>query len=131
MLKLKSCPYCGGKPKLIRCGDHKEFVVYICSKCYKTPVCSCEARLTERGARKIWNKKVDTSKPTYWTMGWGGDPELGFSDGTYLPRKAALLLHSEYFDKNGNPILSALPVGKPNCGAKMDGERKDGASDDR
>ena len=51
-----------------------------------------------------------------WTMGWSGDVELGVGDGYYLPRKAAVLLHPEYFDEEGNPILSALP---------MDGERKD------
>ena len=52
----------------------------------------------------------------YWTMGWSGDVELGVGKGYYLPRKAAVLLHPEYFDKDGNPILTALP---------MDGERKD------
>ena len=46
-------------------------------------------------------------------MGWGGTVELGFDDGKYLPRKAALILHPEYFDKNGEPILDMLPVGKP------------------
>lgn len=52
-------------------------------------------------------------KPTHWDMGWGGTVELGFDDGKYLPRKAALILHPEYFDKNGEPILDMLPVGKP------------------
>lgn len=52
-------------------------------------------------------------KPTHWTLGWSLDVELGFSGGKYLPRKAALLLHPEYFDENGEPILSMLPVGKP------------------
>ena len=50
-----------------------------------------------------------------WTMGWNGDVELGIGDGYYLPRKAAVSLHPEYFDECGNPILTALP---------MDGERK-------
>lgn len=52
-------------------------------------------------------------KPTHWTMGWGGTVELGFDDGKYLPRKAALILHPEYFDENGEPILDMLPIGKP------------------
>lgn len=52
-----------------------------------------------------------------WTMGWSGDVELGTRDGCYLPRKVAVLLHPEYFDQDGNPILSALP---------MDGERREG-----
>lgn len=51
-----------------------------------------------------------------WTMGWSGDVELGVGEGCYLPRKAAVLLHPEFFDEGGNPILSAL---------QMDGERKD------
>jgi Lar family restriction alleviation protein len=59
MDKLKPCPFCGGKPKINRVGDQKEFVVYICSECYKTPVHSDEARITERGARKIWNRRVN------------------------------------------------------------------------
>ena len=45
-----------------------------------------------------------------WTLGWGGTVELGIGNGRYLPRKAALLLHGEYFDENGEPILSALPM---------------------
>ena len=47
----------------------------------------------------------------YWTMGWGCTVELGIGNGQYLPRKAALVLHSEYFDENGEPIMSALPLG--------------------
>lgn len=46
----------------------------------------------------------------YWTMGWGGSIELGIGNGYYLPRKSAVVLHPEYFDENGNPILSALPM---------------------
>ena len=55
---LLPCKYCGGSPKLIKCGDWKQYVVYICSSCYKTPVHSDEARLTKYGARKIWNKRT-------------------------------------------------------------------------
>ena len=51
-------------------------------------------------------------KPTHWTMGWNGDVELGFNDGTYLPRKSALILFPEYFDKDGKPMLNLLPVEK-------------------
>jgi hypothetical protein len=53
----------------------------------------------------------------YWTMGWSGDVELGVGNGYFLPRRAAVLLHPEYFDENGNPILEKLP---------MDGERREG-----
>ena len=45
-----------------------------------------------------------------WTMGWGGTVELGIGNGYYLPRKAAALLHPEYFDECGNPIMTALPM---------------------
>lgn len=51
-----------------------------------------------------------------WTLGWSGDIELGVGDGFYLPRKSAILLHPEYFDEKGEPVLGKLP---------MDRERKD------
>lgn len=51
----------------------------------------------------------------YWTIGWSGDIELGCGKGYYLPRKAAILLHPEYFDEKGEPILGMLP---------LDGERR-------
>lgn len=59
MIKLHECPYCGGYPKLIRVGDHEEYVVYICEDCYKTPVQYCEASLTDTGAAKVWNRSVE------------------------------------------------------------------------
>lgn len=48
--------------------------------------------------------------PVCWTLGWDLEPQLGFKDGTYMPRRAALLLYPEYFDREGNPILSMLPM---------------------
>lgn len=48
-------------------------------------------------------------KPTHWCMSWAGTVELGFDDGTYLPRKAALILYAQYFDAEENPILDMLP----------------------
>ena len=48
-------------------------------------------------------------KPTHWCLSWAGTVELGFDDGTYLPRKAALILYPEFFDNNGNPIFEMLP----------------------
>lgn len=57
-------------------------------------------------------------KPTHWTLGWSLDVELGFNDGTYLPRRVALILYPEYFNENGEPILNVLPVGKPKSATK-------------
>ncbi len=58
-IKLKPCPFCGGKPELTRAGDNKQFYVYFCSQCCKTPVKYSEARLTEWAARRSWNKRAE------------------------------------------------------------------------
>lgn len=50
------------------------------------------------------------NKPVSWCMGWSGNIELGFKNGTYLPRKAAIILHPEYFDEHGAPRLYMLPI---------------------
>jgi hypothetical protein len=52
-------------------------------------------------------------KPTHWCLGWSLNMELGFDDGRYLPRKAALVLYPEYFDDNGEPIKDMLPLDEP------------------
>ena len=52
-------------------------------------------------------------KPTHWCLGWSLNMELGFDDGKYLPRKAALVLYPEYFDDNGEPIKDMLPLDEP------------------
>jgi hypothetical protein len=54
---------------------------------------------------------AEKEKPTCWTFGWSMDIELGFADGKYLPRKAALILYPEYFDEQGEPIRDMLPFG--------------------
>lgn len=59
---LRTCVYCGGVPRLIKCGDHREFVVYQCSRCYETPVRLDEARMCEAAARSIWNKRTDDAE---------------------------------------------------------------------
>ena len=58
-------------------------------------------------------KQKMKNKPTCWTLGWSFNVELGFDDGTYLPRKAALILYPKYFDENGEPILEMLPIDEP------------------
>lgn len=58
MRNIRPCRYCSGKPKLIRCGDWKEYWVVICSECYKTPVPYNCARITRCGAVKEWNRRT-------------------------------------------------------------------------
>ena len=55
---LLPCATCKGKPKLFRVGDNKEYLVYICSKCYKTPVHIDEASLTAVHAARMWNTRT-------------------------------------------------------------------------
>lgn len=56
-------------------------------------------------------KKQKNDHPTHWTLGWDLSLELGFDDGTYLPRKAGILLYPQYFDEKGEPIKDFLPIG--------------------
>lgn len=51
-------------------------------------------------------------QPINWCLSWAGTVELGFADGTYLPRDAALILYPEYF-KDGEPISEMLPFDMP------------------
>jgi transcription elongation factor Elf1 len=60
----RNCPFCGGKPRISRCGDHREFWVVECSKCYETPVQLNEARITPIGAVNIYNKRADLAERT-------------------------------------------------------------------
>ena len=48
--ELKPCPFCGGKPIIKLVGDNRDYFVYSCEKCHKTPVHQDEARLTRWGA---------------------------------------------------------------------------------
>lgn len=61
---LRACAFCGGEPILIKCGNHKEFVVYQCSRCYETPVGFDEARVCEQAARRIWNDRTEEAERT-------------------------------------------------------------------
>jgi hypothetical protein len=58
MSRLLACKCHETLPALYRVGDQKEYFVYMCPKCFKTPVRHNEARLTEFGARMIWNVRV-------------------------------------------------------------------------
>ena len=57
-MELKPCPFCGEKPIIKQVGDRKQYMVFFCEVCGKTPVHSSEARYTVRGAIRIWNRRV-------------------------------------------------------------------------
>lgn len=57
-IDLKPCKYCGGKARLIRVGDQKEFFAYQCANCYKYHARHNEARLTPNGAKRVWNRRA-------------------------------------------------------------------------
>lgn len=67
---LKDCAFCGGKPKLARCGDQKEYFVYRCSICYETPVMFHEARMCEFSARKTWNERTEAARYILNVYSW-------------------------------------------------------------
>ena len=52
-------------------------------------------------------------QPINWCLSWAGTVELGFADGKYPPRDAALILYPEYFNENGEQILEKLPFDRP------------------
>lgn len=55
---LESCAFCEGVPRLIKCGDQKEYLVYQCSECFFSPVQLDEASLCEFDARRLWNRRT-------------------------------------------------------------------------
>lgn len=57
-MSLYNCVFCGGEPRLVRCGNQKEYLVYQCSKCYMSPVRLDEASLCEFSAKRLWNKRT-------------------------------------------------------------------------
>lgn len=120
----------------------KDIKILPCPKCGKQPTAYTRERMAEttctlkckpflRKAHKIvtvigpnvpqatrkaveqWNK-IASGQPTHWTLGWSFNLELGFDDGKYLPRKAAILLYPQYFDEKGEPIKDALPIERSN-----------------
>jgi hypothetical protein len=62
IVEIRACAFCGGIPRLIKCGDQKEYFVYLCSFCYESPVRHDEARLMPKEARKIWNKRTEEAE---------------------------------------------------------------------
>ncbi len=59
MIELKPCRYCGGAPERKNVGNRKQFIVYFCSCCGKTPLKSGDARFLDREAKKIWNRRAE------------------------------------------------------------------------
>ena len=55
----RNCPFCGGKPRLSKCGDQKEFWIVQCFECYQTPVDWGEAKINQDQAVKIYNERAD------------------------------------------------------------------------
>ena len=58
MAELLPCPICGHDAKLIRVGDWKQYFVYQCAECGYIKAKTSEARLTKRGAKKVWNTRT-------------------------------------------------------------------------
>lgn len=59
MRKLFDCPYCGGCPIPKRVGDNKQYIVYVCEDCGRTPVNIYEARSTIAQAANVWDINVE------------------------------------------------------------------------
>lgn len=55
MITTKPCPKCGGQPEYQMVGDFKQFVILRCQTCGYVAADLDEARITTRGARKVWN----------------------------------------------------------------------------
>jgi hypothetical protein len=66
----RSCPFCGGKPRLTKCGNHKEFWVVQCSECYETPVQFHEAKVSPKKAVKIWNDSANFAEYIIKVHNW-------------------------------------------------------------
>lgn len=60
--ELLNCAFCGGTPRLTRCGDQKEYFVYQCSDCYETPIMFHEASVCDFSARRRWNQRTEVAK---------------------------------------------------------------------
>ena len=54
---LQPCKHCGGKAKLVRVGDLKDYYAYRCANCGRFHARYNEARSTPYGARLVWNRR--------------------------------------------------------------------------
>jgi hypothetical protein len=55
----QSCPFCGGIPKLSKCGDHRDLWYVRCTECCETPIDWGEAKVNPDDAVKIYNKRAE------------------------------------------------------------------------
>ena len=55
----RSCPFCGGIPKVSRCGDQRDLWYVRCTECYETPTDYGEAKVNKDDAIKIYNKRAN------------------------------------------------------------------------
>ncbi len=56
---IRKCPFCGGIPKLSRCGDQRDLWYVRCTECCETPIDWGEAKVNSDDAVKIYNKRAE------------------------------------------------------------------------
>lgn len=67
-IKLKPCPFCGGKAKFTAIGTHKTAISVDCTTCCASSriiLISAEYCANERAA-KDWNQRVDDPERAHW-----------------------------------------------------------------
>lgn len=67
---LRNCAFCGGKPKLTKCGDQKEYWIYLCTSCYETPVRFWEASISPNKARDMWQQRTEEAEHVLLIYHW-------------------------------------------------------------
>ena len=55
----RSCPFCGGIPKISKCGDHRDLWYVRCTECCETPIDWSEAKVNIDDAIRVYNKRAD------------------------------------------------------------------------
>lgn len=108
-IKLKPCPFCGGKAEFMTNPVYRTIRVY-CSKCkantidFESDVYSCAAE----NAAEAWNNRTETTNHGRWNL-----------SGSYKDENSNLV--NMYNCSCCRIILDEATDYCPNCGAKMDG----------